>query len=215
MFSPVAQTSQTLLTGAKRGQNGAPFDLKWLAEHFDFDCADVKKAEFDSLIGVMFEVHFKPGKESITQQFYSNLTSKGCHPQYFKFNNSVCLNKHQKEKILSSGLSTSTQSSDQPLISQERITLLGAIAIRDQILSTPKLESISSAKFNSNLTISSSVIEKSTLELTLEKIIPKPFNLILTHNSVISNRLPSTYLVIVYNPSKLFAIQVLHPTFFL
>lgn len=156
--------------------NDAPFNVKWLAEHFNFDDTDVKKAEFD-FIGVMFEVHFKTGKESVAQNFYESLVEKGCHPQYFKFNNSVCLNKHQKEKILSAATSTSDGVSNRLQMSHETTSPLDVMAIRNQILSMPKIELTSTAKINSNITIPSSVIEKSTLELALEKIIPKPFNL--------------------------------------
>lgn len=108
----------------------APFNVKWLAEHFNFDDSDVKKSNFDS-INVMFEVHFKSDKESVAQKFYESLLEKGCHPQYFKFNNSVCLNKHQKEKILSAGSSTFTPNSSQTSTIQEEINPLNHIIIQD------------------------------------------------------------------------------------
>ncbi len=123
MFSPIAQVSVTSinetlpLAPSKSDQNNAPFDVKWLAETFNFECADVLKAEFKNF-GLMFSVNFKSGKESAAKKFYETLIEKGCHPQYFEFNNSVYLNKNQKEKILSAGLPASAVSSDRSLISQ-------------------------------------------------------------------------------------------------
>lgn len=142
MFSPVSgsRSANSIPADNFEGRSStAPFDLTWLSEKFGFDCSDVKKAEFDSM-GLMFKIYFKSGKESVAQQFCDNLTSKGCHPQYFKFNNSVCLNKYQREKILSAGSSELATSSSQPLISRERSNPLDSIAIRNQILSTPKFD---------------------------------------------------------------------------
>ncbi len=177
MFSPVnlfgVNSTSSVISETDKD---APFNVKWLAEHFNFDDSDVKKSEFDC-IGVMFEVHFKSDKESVAQKFYESLVEKGCHPQYFKFNNCVWLNKHQKEKIISAARSTSDSVSNHLQMSHEMINPVDFIAVRNQILSMPKMEPISNAKFNSNIIIPSSVIEKSTLDLTLEKIIPKPFNL--------------------------------------
>ncbi|MBX9744976.1 MAG: hypothetical protein K2X08_07190 [Chlamydiales bacterium] len=133
------------VTKSERDQEGAPFDLKWLAAHFNFDDSDVEKAEFDS-IGVMFEVQFKKGKELIAEQFYNKLVGNDCYPKRYEFNNSVCLNKHLKKEILSAG------NSDQPLISQgksEKSNIINTLAIRDQIsLPTSSFEAIFDATFS-------------------------------------------------------------------
>ncbi len=147
MFSPVNsfEVNKILSTNSEIDKD-APFDVKWLAKHFNFDLSDVEKAKFDDLIGVMFQVHFKPGKESVAQQFYDSLVGKGCHPQHFKFNNSVHLDKHQKEKILSAGLSPFTPSAHQALITQQEVTNpFNLLAIRDLIQPTQRVDIISNA----------------------------------------------------------------------
>ena len=93
MFPPLTEDhfgiNHTVFTNSTINED-APFDLKWLAEHFKFDCSDVKKAEFASF-DLMFEIHFKTGKESIAKAFFHNLTEKGCAPQHFEFINSACI----------------------------------------------------------------------------------------------------------------------------
>lgn len=72
--------------------------VEWLAEHFHFNPSDVEKAKFDHL-GITFEVHFKKGKEKEANAFFQLLTKRETYPQYFSFNNSVCLNRHNEKKI--------------------------------------------------------------------------------------------------------------------
>ena len=125
MFSPISQSSVSCVGSAldkscaQDAQND-PFNVQWLAKHFNFNPEDVEKAYFDKNVQIMFEVHFKKGKEAIAKNFFDVLDQRKCHPQCYEFNNSVHLNRCKRQAILSAGLNElqAAQTPEEPHPSQ-------------------------------------------------------------------------------------------------
>jgi len=101
-FPPQQAANSNTVGKAAQKQGNSPFNKDWLIKNFDIDPSDIKETKFCS-VGVMYEVHFQPGKEHIALMFYDNLIRHGCHPRYFAGHTVVELNKFQEEKIVKAG----------------------------------------------------------------------------------------------------------------
>lgn len=145
-----------------------PFTIQWLSENFDLNPNDVKKSGFDTL-NIMYQIYFD--ELNSAKKFYNRINEAGCYPQIFEFANLVQLNPYSKEELI---LATKDhKQKDSPSSFTTKIP--------------NELNSVDAIKFK-QLSIFNSPIEKhllpavkedlkSILELTLEKIIPIPFNL--------------------------------------
>ena len=78
----------------------APFNLKWLAKHFNLNEEDVLKAKFDRSVREIFKIKFKPGKEAEAKEFYSDLKRRECSVRFHEYDNSINFFRKEKAMIL-------------------------------------------------------------------------------------------------------------------
>ena len=89
----------------KQEKDLPPFNLKWLAEKFNFKESDVISTQWFAL---MFEITFKTEATLVAQAFSKKLGAINCPSNWYPFNNSVLINPNHKERLLQSQLKPET-----------------------------------------------------------------------------------------------------------